>query len=70
VIFLNLSIDNNYRTQNKKPIGGNVMDQNGVTTSKRKKRKGLRQTQNEQEITGLLNHVRDLLFFFSFLSLQ
>jgi hypothetical protein len=39
VIFLNLSIDNNYRTQNKKPIGGNVMDQNGVATANERKEK-------------------------------
>lgn len=48
------------------------MDQNGVATANERKEKGLRQTQNEQEITGLSNHVRDLLFFFFFffLSLQ
>lgn len=45
------------------------MDQNGVATANERKEKGLRQTQNEQEITGLSNHVRDLLFFI-FLSLQ
>jgi hypothetical protein len=38
VIFLNLSIDN-YLTQNKKPIGGNVMDQNGVATANERKEK-------------------------------